>query len=132
MSELSEPQQQKDRIGAPTGLETLDCVGGLAAGRSHLAYGPVGSGKTSFALSFLASGVARRERVALVTRTNPEVVLDHFRLLGSDLEPALASGAFALLEYAPEAIENAARSKDADVARELRALLEDGCAIAWR
>jgi len=106
------------------GLSTFDATGGLAATRNHLAYGPVGSGKTSFALSFLHEGLARGESAALVTRSHPEVVLEQARSLGLALDSHLESGTFSILEYSHDVCENVSRLKDEEeVVEELERLL---------
>jgi len=80
----------------------------------------VGSGKTGFGLGFLRAGLEQGERVALVTRSRPEVVLDQARALGLELEQALREERFALLEYADDVLENVSRLKnDGDISAEL-------------
>jgi KaiC/GvpD/RAD55 family RecA-like ATPase len=90
-----------------TGFRSLDAaIGGLTDRKDYLAYGPVGSGKTAFALNFLHAGLAAGEVVALVTRRSPRMVFDHGRTFGWDFESFVADSRLVLLEYTPKVLQN--------------------------
>jgi KaiC/GvpD/RAD55 family RecA-like ATPase/DNA-binding NarL/FixJ family response regulator len=58
-----------------TGLEALDSrLGGVERGRFFLVYGDDGVGKSVLGAHFLAAGLDRRERCALVTADRPDVL----------------------------------------------------------
>jgi circadian clock protein KaiC len=54
---------------APTGIDGFDDIlrGGLTAGKMHLLSGSPGTGKTTFALHFIAEGIRRGERCLYIT-----------------------------------------------------------------
>jgi circadian clock protein KaiC len=78
---------QTERV--PTGIEGLDQVieGGLPKGRSILVTGEPGTGKSIFALQFLAEGLKRGEKCIFVTADEgPMDVLEQAASMGWDLE----------------------------------------------
>jgi circadian clock protein KaiC len=78
---------QTERV--PTGIEGLDDVieGGLPKGRSILVTGEPGTGKSIFALQFLAEGLKRGEKCIFVTADEgPMDVLEQAASMGWDLE----------------------------------------------
>ncbi len=92
-----------------TGFRSLDAaIGGLTDRKDYLVYGPVGSGKTAFALNFLHAGLAAGEVVALITRRSPRMVFDHGRTFGWDFESFVADSRLVLLEYTPKVLQNTA------------------------
>ena len=98
---------------ASSGFSGLDELGGgLVNGQSYLVHGPLGSGKTTFALQFLLEGLRAGEAVALVARRSAPVVLGKARAFGFELEPFVRDGRLALFEYAPRVIESCTRLRD--------------------
>lgn len=96
--------------------------GGFVKGQSFLVHGPLGSGKTTFALQFLLTGLQSQEGVALVTRRAAAVVLEKAEAFGFDLKPYVRDGRLALIEYAPRVIESCTRLRDEhEIVEELRA-----------
>jgi DNA-binding response OmpR family regulator len=108
---------------ASSGFSDLDELGGgLVNGQSYLVHGPLGSGKTTFALQFLLEGLRAGEAVALVARRSAPVVLGKARAFGFELEPFVRDGRLALFEYAPRVIESCTRLRDErEIVEELRA-----------
>src|SRR5262245_34497651 len=92
-----------------TGFTSLDAaIGGLTERKDYLLYGPLGSGKTAFALNFLHAGLKAGEVVALVTRRSPRMVFDQARSFGWDLETYAADSQLILLEYTAKILQNTA------------------------
>lgn len=92
---------QTERV--PTGIAGLDPLieGGLPKGRSFLITGEPGTGKTIFALQFLAEGLKRGEKGIYVTADeSPMDVLEQAASLGWDLEPRVESKEIAILNAA--------------------------------
>jgi KaiC/GvpD/RAD55 family RecA-like ATPase/CheY-like chemotaxis protein len=110
-----------------TGLDALDAIaGGLADGRSFLLQGPLGSGKTSFALQFLYRGLVAGEPAAIVTRRSPQALFEHGRALGFDVESFAREGQLVIVEYLPKVVENSIRLRDEErIFEELQAVLGD-------
>jgi KaiC/GvpD/RAD55 family RecA-like ATPase/DNA-binding response OmpR family regulator len=109
-----------------TGFTSLDgAIGGLAENKNYLIYGPVGSGKSGFALNFLRAGLTAGEVVALVTRRSPRMVLDHSRTFGWDFESFVSESRLILLEYPPKILQNTAGLGDENqIVSELHRILE--------
>lgn len=109
-----------------TGFTSLDgAIGGLVDKKDYLIYGPVGSGKSGFALNFLHAGLAAGEVVALITRRSPRVVLDHGRTFGWDFESYVAESRLILLEYSPRILQDTAGLGDENqIVSELRRIIE--------
>ncbi|MEU8195367.1 circadian clock protein KaiC [Microbispora amethystogenes] len=80
----------------PTGISGFDevAVGGLPAGRSTLLTGTTGSGKTLFALEFLARGIMRfgEPGVFVAFDETPEDICRNARSLGFDIARWEADG----------------------------------------
>lgn len=92
-----------------TGFTSLDAaIGGLTEKKDYLLYGPLGSGKTAFALNYLYAGLRAGEVVALITRRSPRMVFDHGRTFGWDLELLASKSQLILLEYTPKILHNTA------------------------
>lgn len=84
----------------PTGLLLLDeNLGGFHAGRSYLAFGEAGSGKSLLGLQYLKAGVDRAETGLLLTFERPEDLLAQAESFGFRLEAPLRDGRFVVLEY---------------------------------
>lgn len=109
-----------------TGFTSLDgAIGGLAEKKNYLIYGPVGSGKSGFALNFLHAGLTAGEVVGLVTRRSPRMVLEHSRTFGWDFESFVAESRLILLEYTPKILQNTAGLGDENqIVSELHRILE--------
>jgi circadian clock protein KaiC len=87
-----------------TGISGLDEMlgGGTLRGNAVLAAGPVGSGKTTMAVQFLAEGVKHREPGVLVIfeETTPKY-LDQARSFGFDLESMVKEGLLEIVYVRP-------------------------------
>jgi circadian clock protein KaiC len=84
-----------------TGIEELDKTlsGGLIKGRVYLISGDVGMGKTTAALQFLLRGIQDSEKVAILTDTSRENIIDDMRSLGLDVENPIKNGTLLLIEF---------------------------------
>lgn len=94
-----------DRV--PTGLATLDDIisGGFRRASSILFTGSTGTGKTTLCSAFTKTACARGERVLYLNFEESEAALVSAMLSsGTDLSPALASGALRVLTAMPEAM----------------------------
>ncbi len=82
-----------------SGLPALDKLlgGGLTQGSSTLVLGPAGTGKTLFALQFVAAAVARGERAAMFIFDEEEgLLVARAKAIGFDLDAMVKSGALHL------------------------------------
>lgn len=94
----------KDIEKRPTGIEGVDAVmhGGLPAARTTLVAGSAGSGKTIFALQFLATAVASGEGGVFVTfEETPDDIRRNVSSLGWNIEEWEADGRFAFVDVSP-------------------------------
>lgn len=90
---------------AAVGIRGFDVVsgGGLPAGRATLLAGTAGSGKTVFAMQFLAAGAARGEPGVLVTfEERPADLLANVAPFGWKVDEHVAAGRIAVVDAAPE------------------------------
>lgn len=110
-----------------TGIEALDArLGGLAAGRYYLLWGPSGAGKTSAALHFLGAGLAEGDVCAIISQDDPSDLLAQAEHLGYDLRPAIEQDRLRILKFRLDFQRNFGRVFDADmVFREAELLLGD-------
>lgn len=110
-----------------SGFGRLDAAtGGFERGSACLLYGPRGSGKTAFCLSFLHQGLSAGEHVALVTAGRPSHLLEMANFFGWNLSRYLRAKQLTLLEY-PDEIEDIAGAAEPSLAiAELRQLLGTG------
>lgn len=84
----------------PSGLAPLDSrLAGFAAGRPHVLSGGPGAGKSTACLEFLAAGLRRGERAALLTHDDPADVLAAGAFLGLDLGAAMRADQLAIVRY---------------------------------
>jgi circadian clock protein KaiC len=93
-----------DRERAPTGVRGLDDLlgGGLPAGRAILVRGAAGSGKTIFALQFLAAGLTSGEPGVYVCADQKVThLLDDALAFGWRLQDAADGGALGVLDASP-------------------------------
>ena len=89
----------------PTGIASFDMIaeGGLPRNRTTLISGTAGSGKTVFAVQFLAAGIAAGEPGVFVTfEEPPRDIRQNMRSFGWDLEQWEKDGALALVDASPD------------------------------
>jgi circadian clock protein KaiC len=90
----------------PTGIPDFDGIakGGLPAGRTTLLAGTAGSGKTIFAVQFLAEGIRRHgEAGVFVTfEESPADIRLNMRSFGWDLEQWERDGKLAIVDASPD------------------------------
>ncbi|MEQ7005187.1 circadian clock protein KaiC [Actinopolymorpha sp. B17G11] len=96
----------------PTGISGFDelALGGLPAGRSTLVTGTAGSGKTLFALEFLARGIQRFDEpgVFVTFEENPDDVRTNAASLGLDVETWEKEGKWAFVDASQDKTRRAA------------------------
>jgi circadian clock protein KaiC len=101
---LEEAQTAVSRELISTGVAGLDDMlgGGTLRGNALLVAGPVGSGKTTLAVQFVAEGVKRGERgvVVIFEETIPKYV-DQAKALGHDLDAMVQQGMLELVYVRP-------------------------------
>lgn len=88
-----------------TGIESFDLIaeGGLPQNRTTLLSGTAGSGKTVFAMQFLAAGIAAGENGVFVTFEEPPLdVRQNMRSFGWNLEQWEQEGKLALVDASPD------------------------------
>jgi circadian clock protein KaiC len=89
----------------PTGIGSFDLIaeGGLPQNRTTLISGTAGSGKTVFAIQFLASGIAAGENGVFVTfEESPRDIRQNMRSFRWDLEAWEAAGKLAIVDASPD------------------------------
>jgi circadian clock protein KaiC len=89
----------------PTGIASFDMIaeGGLPRNRTTLISGTAGSGKTVFAVQFLAAGIAAGEPGVFVTfEEPPRDIRQNMRSFGWDLERWEKDGALAIVDASPD------------------------------
>jgi KaiC/GvpD/RAD55 family RecA-like ATPase len=87
-----------------TGIEGLDELigGGIESGSRNILYGPLGTGKTVFAMQFLWQGLLEGETVAYDVMDKPYPRLRaYFKSFGWDIEPYEKSGNFIAIQAFP-------------------------------
>ena len=87
-----------------TGIEALDGMmeGGIISGSSLVLIGPTGSGKTTFALQFVAAGLRDGEpAVIAVFEEHPEIYLSRARSAGVDFRAAVRDGLLKVIYLRP-------------------------------
>jgi circadian clock protein KaiC len=101
--------EQTDRRGSvqklATGIASFDLIaaGGLPQNRTTLLAGTAGSGKTVFAVQFLAAGIAAGENGVFVTfEESPRDIRQNMRSFGWDLARWEEEGALALVDASPD------------------------------
>lgn len=102
MSTLFESQIEK----LPTGIAGLDLIanGGLPKNRTTLISGTAGSGKTVFAVQFLAEGIrqANEGGVFVTFEESPADIRRNFASLGWDIARWEAEGRWAFVDASPQ------------------------------
>ncbi|MEO6340270.1 MAG: ATPase domain-containing protein [Caulobacteraceae bacterium] len=97
----SEHRTSFDRTPLPSGIEGLDGLlgGGIERGSSALILGPVGTGKSLFALNFAVSAVQRGEKAALfIFDEELGLLFDRMLALGIDLQAMRESGDLIIMQ----------------------------------
>ena len=88
-----------------TGIESFDLIaaGGLPQNRTTLVSGTAGSGKTVFAVQFLAAGIAAGENGVFVTfEESPTDIRQNMRNFGWDLAGWEQQGRLAMVDASPD------------------------------
>jgi circadian clock protein KaiC len=88
-----------------TGIESFDLIaeGGLPQNRTTLLSGTAGSGKTVFAVQFLAAGIAASENGVFVTfEESPRDIRQNMRSFGWDMAQWEQDGTLALVDASPD------------------------------
>jgi circadian clock protein KaiC len=102
---MSEPGTNGPVEKLPTGIPTFDMIaeGGLPRNRTTLLAGTAGSGKTVFAVQFLAAGIAAGEPGVFVTfEESPADVRQNMRSFGWDMRQWEQDGVFAFVDASPD------------------------------
>jgi circadian clock protein KaiC len=102
----------------PTGIESFDQIaeGGLPRNRTTLVSGTAGSGKTVFAMQFLAAGISRGEPGVFVTfEESPRDIRRNMLSFGWELESWERDGQLAMVDASPEPGEQVVESGDFDL-----------------
>lgn len=117
----------------PTGIASFDVIakGGLPRHRTTLVSGTAGSGKTIFAMQFLAAGIAAGERGVFVTfEESAADIRQNMRSFGWDLEQWERDGLLAMVDASPdpavEVIESGSFELGALLARMQHAIKRTG------
>ena len=87
-----------------TGIKRLDELigGGIESGSRNILYGPLGTGKTVFAMQFLWQGLLEQETVAFDVMDKPFPRLrSYFNSFGWSIEPYEAKGKFISIQAFP-------------------------------
>jgi circadian clock protein KaiC len=87
-----------------SGIEGLDALmgGGIPVGDSVVLAGPTGSGKTTFAIQFIAAGLrAGESAVIAVFEERPDIYLSRAHSLGVDLTQAVADDRLRIIYLRP-------------------------------
>jgi circadian clock protein KaiC len=96
-------RQKADRR-LSTGVAGLDEMmgGGIAAGDSLVMAGPTGTGKTTFAMQFVAAGLRAGERVVIaVFEEHPDVYLERAKDFGVDFREAVREDRLRIIYLRP-------------------------------
>jgi circadian clock protein KaiC len=103
----------------PTGIETFDMIaeGGLPRNRTTLVSGTAGSGKTVFAMQFLAAGIrdAGENGVFVTFEESPSDIRQNMRSFGWDLATWEEEGRLAMVDASPEPGEEVIETGDFDL-----------------
>ena len=89
----------------PTGIPSFDMIaeGGLPKNRTTLLSGTAGSGKTVFAIQFLAAGIGIGEPGVFVTfEESPRDIRQNMRSFGWDLEQWEQDGTLTMVDASPD------------------------------
>lgn len=94
----------RDGVRLSSGIEGLDALmgGGIPVGDSLLLAGPTGSGKTTFAIQFVAAGLAVGETAVIaIFEERPDIYLARAKALGLDLSDAVARNQLRMIYIRP-------------------------------
>ena len=95
-----EPDTRGCRPGSP-GLDEM-MGGGIPAGDSLVLAGPTGTGKTTFAMQFVAAGLGAGEAAVIaVFEEHPEVYLERAKSVGVDLREAVREDKLRIIYLRP-------------------------------
>ncbi len=103
MSQQIERRQRVRKLA--TGIASFDLIaeGGLPQNRTTLVSGTAGSGKTVFAVQFLAAGIAAGENGVFVTfEESPTDIRQNMRSFGWDMGQWEQDGTLALVDASPD------------------------------
>jgi circadian clock protein KaiC len=103
MSETTTRPQAVRKL--PTGIESFDLIadGGLPENRTTLISGTAGSGKTVFAVQFLAAGIGAGENGVFVTcEESPRDIRQNMRSFGWELARWEQEGSLAIVDASPD------------------------------
>jgi circadian clock protein KaiC len=113
---MSESQRGSGVEKLPTGIESFDQIaeGGLPKNRTTLVSGTAGSGKTVFALQFLAAGLrdARENGVFVTFEESPADIRANMLSFGWELDAWEQDGRLAIVDASPEPGEEVIESGD--------------------
>jgi circadian clock protein KaiC len=116
---MSEPKAPSAVQKLATGIESFDIIaeGGLPKNRTTLVSGTAGSGKTVFALQFLAAGIrdADENGVFVTFEESPADIRANMQSFGWDLAAWEAEGRLAMVDASPEPGEEVIESGDFDL-----------------
>jgi circadian clock protein KaiC len=93
---------ESDRLS--TGIADLDAMmgGGIPAGSSVVLAGPTGTGKTTFAMQFVAAGLRVGEAAVIaVFEEHPAIYIQRARATGVDFQAALDAGKLRIIYLRP-------------------------------
>jgi circadian clock protein KaiC len=102
--ERPEATRHTDRQRLSTGIAGLDEMmgGGIVVGDSLVMAGPAGSGKTTFAMQFVASGLRDGEAAVIaVFEEHPEIYLERAKTFGVDFRDAVRQGKLRIIYLRP-------------------------------
>ncbi|MGZ4278476.1 MAG: circadian clock protein KaiC [Solirubrobacteraceae bacterium] len=103
----------------PSGIEGLDPVmgGGLPHERLTLVSGTAGSGKTLFAVQFLAEGILNHDEpgVFVTFEERPEAIARNFRSFGWDVDGWREQGSWTFVDASPELEQEVVIAGDYDL-----------------
>jgi archaellum biogenesis ATPase FlaH/DNA-binding response OmpR family regulator len=96
-----------------SGIPALDeRLGGLQPGRYYLLTGSPGAGKSSACLHFLAEGLRKGERCAILTQESANDMFAQARFIGQDFMAAAAEDRLVVLQYRLDFSSNYSRVGD--------------------
>jgi len=104
ITERRDDAHRKGDLRISTGIAGLDEMmgGGIAVGDSLVLAGPAGSGKTTFAMQFVAAGLRKREAAVIaVFEERPEVYLERAKRFGVDFREAVRKGRLQVIYLRP-------------------------------
>jgi circadian clock protein KaiC len=117
MSDVNRAKNGVEKL--PTGIESFDMIaeGGLPKNRTTLVSGTAGSGKTVFAMQFLAAGIrdGGDNGVFITFEESPADIRQNMRSFGWELEAWEAEGKLVMVDASPEPDEEVIETGDFDL-----------------